>query len=53
MTGPAADVKRITQPETGVYPLSIDAIVGYQGWIFGADADSRHRALLNQIGLPQ
>ena len=53
MTGPAADVKRITQPETGVYPLSTDAIVGYQGWIFGADADSRQRALLNQIGLPQ
>ena len=53
MSGPAADVKRITQPETGVYPLSTDAIVGYQGWIFGVDADSRHRALLNQIGLPQ
>ena len=53
MTGPAADVRRITQPEVGVYPLSTDAIVGYDGSILGADADSRERALLNQIGLPQ
>jgi hypothetical protein len=61
MTGPAAaaatakqsaHVKRITHPETSVYPLSTDAIVGYKGCVFGAAADSRERALLNQIGLP-
>jgi len=60
-TGPAAatatakqsaHVERITHPETSVYPLSTDAIVGYRGCVFGAAADSHERALLNQIGLP-
>jgi len=53
MTGLAADTETAKRSALGVYPLSTDAIVGYDGSIFGADADSRERALLNQIGLPQ
>ena len=49
----AADTETAKRSALGVYPLSTDAIVGYDGSIFGADADSRERALLNQIGLPQ
>ena len=49
----AADTATAKRSALGVYPLSTDAIVGYDGSIFGADADSRERALLNQIGLPQ